>query len=123
MTYTCSICRETKTEAIPAAGHDWETVWTYDDDTHWHKCSACDAIDAEADHINDVTGFKAPTPEEDGYRTWGCVICGRYDHTETLPYGEEPKVGDIRPMMALGFSAVLFTVAAAAYVFKRKANV
>ena len=120
--YTCTVCGGTKTEVIPAFGHEAEKGWIYDDDTHWHKCAKCDGIIDEADHISDVIGQKKPTAEEDGYRIYGCPICGRYDHTDPWKYNEPPKSGDIRPMMALGFAAVLFTMAAAAYVFKRKVN-
>lgn len=122
MTYTCTICGETKVEAIAAAGHKWEATWTYDEVNHWHKCSVCGAIADEAEHQNGVVDMKEPTEEEDGYLRYGCYICGRHLRTDVWEWEEEPKVGDIRPMMALSVTAVLFTLAAAAYVFKRKVN-
>ena len=121
MTYTCTKCGETKTGVI-AAAHKWESVWTYDETYHWHKCSACGETCDKDKHALDVTAVQVPTPEKDGWKIYGCLTCD-YSFSDKWEYGEEPKVGDIRPMMVLGASAALFTLAAAAYVFKRKTAV
>lgn len=121
-TRTCSLCGETQTEAIPAAGHKWETTWSQNAEKHWHDCSVCDATNDEGPHkYSDVVDYKEPTEDEPGYRILKC-ICGRRK-TEEVPFNGEGNWGDIRPMMLLGFSAVLFTLAAGVYVFKRKVNV
>ena len=112
---------ETKTGVI-AAAHKWESVWTYDETYHWHKCSACGETCDKDKHALDVTAVQVPTPEKDGWKIYGCLTCD-YSFSDKWEYGEEPKVGDIRPMMVLGASAALFTLAAAAYVFKRKTAV
>lgn len=120
MTYTCTKCGETKTEAIPAA-HAWETTWSYNTENHWHKCSVCGEIkDKDIHHMN-IVDAQAPEGDVNGYYLWDCDQCD-YQWRETWYPDEEPKVGDIRPMMAMGAFAVLFTLAAAAYVFKRKVN-
>ena len=50
MTYTCALCGETKTEAIPANGHTFSTEWTIDVEptettpgSKSHHCLYCDA--------------------------------------------------------------------------------
>ena len=123
--YTCSICGETMTEVIPAAHTFDETVWDHDEFAHWHNCKFCDATCCEADHQLVQIDAKDPQVGVAGYKKYKCSVCG-YEETKTedpLPPGldpNEPMVGDIRPLMLLGFSAVLFTLAAVAYVFKRK---
>lgn len=117
-TYTCTKCGETKTEAIPAA-HDWETIWSYDAENHWHKCSVCGEIKDKDIHHMDVVAEQAPTKEEDGWLLWGCHECD-YEWREVWEYGEEPKVGDIRPMILMTITGVVAFLAAAAFVFKRK---
>lgn len=122
--YTCSICGETKTEVIPAAHTFDETVWDHDEFGHWHNCKFCDATCCEEDHKWVETGRDPAQPGKAGTIYKACSTCGRTD-TETIPalpddFPDEPQVGDIRPLMLAGFSAVLFTLAAVAYVFKRK---
>ncbi|MEA4965617.1 MAG: L,D-transpeptidase family protein [Oscillospiraceae bacterium] len=56
MTYTCSVCGETKTEAIPATGHSWDS--------------------------GVVT--TAPTCVTPGVMTYTCNVCGE-TRTETIP--------------------------------------
>ena len=55
-------CMEKETETIAKANHAYETVWSYNETSHYHKCSNCDAINDEASHtfVNDtcsVCGF------------------------------------------------------------------
>ena len=49
-TYTCTVCKETKTEKIEAAGHKYSTEWTIDKEatctesgSKSHHCTVCDA--------------------------------------------------------------------------------
>ena len=49
-TYTCTVCKETKTEKIEAAGHKYSTEWTIDKEATYtesgsksHHCTVCDA--------------------------------------------------------------------------------
>lgn len=117
-TYTCTKCGETKTEVIPAA-HSWKNIWSYNTEKHWHECSVCGAIKDEDIHHMDVIADQIPTEEEDGWLLWGCHECD-YEWREVWEYGEEPKVGDIRPMILMTIAGVVATLAAVAFVFKRK---
>ena len=49
-TYTCTVCKETKTEKIEAAGHKYSTEWTIDKEATYtepgsksHHCTVCGA--------------------------------------------------------------------------------
>ena len=49
-TYTCTVCKETKTEKIDAAGHKYSTEWTIDKEATYtepgsksHHCTVCGA--------------------------------------------------------------------------------
>ena len=52
ITYTCSVCGETKTGEIPPIEHehDWPETWKYDTQSHWKSCMAegCNAVTTEA---------------------------------------------------------------------------
>lgn len=37
-TYTCNDCNKTKTETVSLADHDYGTVWTSDESSHFHAC-------------------------------------------------------------------------------------
>ena len=55
-------CKEKETEIIAKLNHEYETTWSYNETSHYHKCSNCDAINDEATHtfVNDecsVCGF------------------------------------------------------------------
>ena len=55
-------CMEKETETIAKANHAYETAWSYNETSHYHKCSNCDAINDEATHtfVNDecsICGF------------------------------------------------------------------
>lgn len=67
-TFTCTECQATKTEPIDATGHSYETTWTTDGTSHWHKCANCDEITDKADHIFDTNNCaKDRTCTECGY--------------------------------------------------------
>lgn len=35
--YTCIVCGDTKTEVIPAAGHNYSTEWTIDKGSYYYR--------------------------------------------------------------------------------------
>ena len=89
-TFTCTVCQATKTEEIAATGttepahtHSWSSDWKYDDNYHWHDCTAdgCDIKDNSgkngyAAHTWDEgTVTKEPTATEAGVRTFTCTVC------------------------------------------------
>ena len=66
-TYTCTVCKATKTEEI-ATSHTFSDKWESDDTHHWHKCENCDEISGKAEHSYSaddvcVCGYRA-IPEE-----------------------------------------------------------
>ena len=65
MTYTCSVCGETKTETIPAAGHKWDAG----------------------------TVTKAATCTEAGVMTYTCTVCGINGTTEIPALGHHYEGG------------------------------
>ena len=71
MTYTCTVCKATKTEEIATTGHTFSDKWESDDTHHWHKCINCDEISGKAKH---------------SYSTDGVCVCGyKTIPEETLP--------------------------------------
>ena len=70
----CSVC----SGAIAALGHDFSaSVWHHDGDTHWKKCSRCDARNEENPH--DWDGGKVTVPSTcltEGNRVFTCDECG-----------------------------------------------
>ena len=88
MKYTCSICKDTKTEVIKALGHDYSTSWTIDkaatctnEGSKSHHCTRCDSkkdvtVIPKTGHNWDsgVITTKA-TCTEDGVKTYTCKDC------------------------------------------------
>ena len=69
-TYTCTVCKATKTEEI-ATSHTFSDKWKSDDTHHWHKCENCDEMSGKAEH---------------SYNADGVCVCGyRAIPEETLP--------------------------------------
>ena len=95
-TYTCTVCRATRTETIPATGaHDYQftknvaptcTTDGYD----LYTCSGCGAT--EKRNSKPALGHKwdsgkvttEPTEATPGERTYTCTVCGA-TRTETIP--------------------------------------
>ncbi len=65
--YTCTVCGDTKTEVIPAAGHNYSTEWT---------------IDKEA------------TTTEEGSKSHHCTVCGEKTDITVIPKLENTQPGD-----------------------------
>lgn len=65
--YTCIVCGDTKTEVIPAAGHNYSTEWT---------------IDKEA------------TCTEEGSKSHHCTVCGDKADITVIPKLENTQPGD-----------------------------
>ena len=115
-TYTCDVCKATKTEPIPVIAHQYE--WKHDETNHWQECSVCHDIIDKAEHTFDTNncaedrtcnkcGFKKTAGEHswnagevttpatcttDGVRIYTCDVC-QTTKTETIAalghaYGE-----------------------------------
>ena len=74
----CSVCNTVtvaQTE-IPALNHAWKTEWEKNGEKHWHKCSRCNAVDAEAAHtFGDWSVTKAADYVTPGEKTHTCSVC------------------------------------------------
>ena len=86
MTYTCSVCKEVKTELIPKTDHPFISSWSFDEFYHWHA-STCEhhIIKDKAAHSWDsgrVT--KAATCTDSGIMKYTCYSCGA-TKTESIP--------------------------------------
>lgn len=78
--YECGYCGKLFTDAdgkneitaadtvISAAGHRYLTSWTFDSDSHWHKCAVCGSADTIVPHVS--SGEATETAAET------CTICG-----------------------------------------------
>ena len=75
-TYTCTVCRGTKTAAVAATGHVWG-VWTKLDDTQHQRVCANDAShkEQEAHTWDEGVITTAPTCTEQGVKTFTCAVC------------------------------------------------
>ena len=96
ITYTCEVCKETKTETIAAKGHTYSTEWTIDKEatcteagSKSHHCTECDAKTDETaiaakGHTWDAGKVtKEATCTEAGEKTYTCEVC-KETKTETI---------------------------------------
>lgn len=107
-TYTCKVCKATKTEPIPVIAHKYE--WKHDETNHWQECSVCHDIIDKAEHTyashkcedtatctkaecgyvkpagqhswNDGEVTTPATCTTDGVKTFTCKVCSE---TKTEP--------------------------------------
>ena len=95
-TFTCTVCSQTRTEAIHATGaHDYRFTTTVaptctDGGYDLYTCSGCGAT--EKRNLTDAAGHKwdggtvttAPTETTPGVRTFTCTVCSQ-TRTEAIP--------------------------------------
>ena len=107
-TFTCDVCKATKTEPIPVIAHKYE--WKHDETNHWQECSVCHDIIDKAEHTyashkcedtatctkagcgyvkpagqhswNDGEVTTPATCTTDGVKTYTCKVCSE---TKTEP--------------------------------------
>ena len=102
-TYTCSVCDETKTEAIDPKGHTpvdvaaKDATCTEKGNTAGTKCSVCDTILSGVEEIpanghqwNDGEITTAPTCTEKGVKTYTCSVCDETKTEAIDPKGHTP---------------------------------
>ena len=95
-TFACTVCGQTRTEAIPATGaHDYQFTKNVaptctDGGYDLYTCSGCGAT--ERRNLTDAAGHKwdggtvttAPTETTPGVRTFTCTVCSQ-TRTEAIP--------------------------------------
>ena len=107
-TYTCDVCKHTKTVTIPKVDHQYE--WKHDETNHWQECSVCGNTIDKAEHTyaphkceetatctkagcgyvksagqhswNDGEVTTPATCTTDGVKTYTCKVCSE---TKTEP--------------------------------------
>ena len=80
----CSDCDYTTYVEIPAYGHDFTTsVWQKDENSHWKKCSRCDATEQTTEHTWNEEITVAETCTAAGLKTYTCTTCLK-TKTETI---------------------------------------
>ncbi len=77
MTYTCTVCKLTKTETIKAKGHAWAAEWSKNDTHHWYNCTVANCF-VKNDSERDSYGAHVYTNDADTI----CNTCG-YERTVT----------------------------------------
>ena len=56
-TMTCTLCDEVvKTNVVEKLEHNYDTAYTIDNDYHWYKCTACNAVSGKESHTLDDEG-------------------------------------------------------------------
>ncbi len=103
-TYTCTVCDETKTEVVPALGHDYESVVTSPTCTErgytTYTCTRDDAsyvsnyIEATGHKYDDGVVTKEETCTEAGVMTYTCTVCGD-TKTEEIPAHGHSYTGEV----------------------------
>lgn len=95
-TYTCSMCRNSYTETIPATGHKYSSDWTIDvsptcsaEGSKSHHCTVCGAkkdttMIPKSEHNYSAKITKAATCTASGIKTYTCSMCSD-SYTETIP--------------------------------------
>ena len=103
-TLTCSICCDSRTEAIPAAGHSFSADWTIDEEatcakegSKSHHCSVCGsvtditAIPKTAHTYKNKKVTKRATTSKNGTFTAVCSVCGA-EQTEVISAAKTIKL-------------------------------
>ena len=83
--YTCTVCGKTTAIILPATGHSFSGIWSFDETYHWHAatCEHTDEVRDKAEHTWDSGILTAPTCTQAGKITYTCKVCGR-TKTETI---------------------------------------
>ena len=97
MTYTCTVCKDKKTEAIPATGHDWgevNYVWSEDHSA----CTATRTCINDASHTETANAAVTDSKTEVGCLVYTAVFSESWTatqtFTETVPVVASGESGD-----------------------------
>ena len=115
----CAKCSSTKTETIPATGHqyDMDKYGYREEDGHAHKCISCDAHDAVVAHTS------AGPATADAHEV--CSVCN-YVITPALNHEHEytilawtKKIGDGKPVERYNEKREIFSSCAGAALYRK----
>ncbi len=108
-TFTCTVCSQTKTEAIAPVGHTHAaaTEWTKNETHHWHACATCEEpvqLDKAEHTWNEGEVTTAPTVEAEGVKTFTCTVCGSKAKTESIEKLPKPlPEGAVVPVVGTAY--------------------
>lgn len=83
-TYTCEICKGTKTEDIALVAHEYGQDFSDGASGHTHSCKNCNHSESEAHKLADDLILSRPTCTTAGEKRVKCTDCG-YTTTQTMP--------------------------------------
>ena len=75
---------QTKTEVIPAQGHQFGDWISAGDENHKRTCPACGTEETEAHIWGEPYVIKEATEDEEGIRGYTCTVC-EHEKTEVIP--------------------------------------
>ena len=100
MTFTCTVCKGTKTQEIPMLEHQhsWSENWTMNDQFHWHDCTAQDCTETDNSQKDGFGAhswdkgkvIKEATTSAAGTMEYKCSVCG-FVKTEQIPILPTPQ--------------------------------
>lgn len=120
-TYTCTVCGETRSEAIPKTEGHTMGEWEYADENRHKRSCACGETKF-GDHVWDEgTITKAATESEDGVKTYTCSICNG-TKTEVIPKtgAAEKEVTGCGSTLSVGFALCLTVALSGTCVLSKK---
>ena len=130
MTYTCTVCGDTYTEAIPAAGHNYESVVTTPatctaDGVKTITCTVCghtttEVIKAHGHDWTDWELVKKPTETEWGLEQRTCRICGEIETRDVAPAKDQVPDTGVRSTNYAWVAVAAVAGVAVTFVWKRK---
>ncbi|MBR6551411.1 MAG: hypothetical protein IKT89_01090, partial [Clostridia bacterium] len=105
-TYTCSLCKGTRTETIPAKGHSYTTITETKatcekDGTKTVFCSSCmttntETTKATGHSYNDGVITTQPNCETAGVKTYTCAACSGTKTEKINPTGHSFNAGTVK---------------------------
>lgn len=91
MTYTCTICKQTRTESTPKTAHTPGSTWGGDDIYHWIECKDCKTPSNKIAHTWDNGSVtKQATCKDEGEMTFNCTVCKYKRVVKTGKTAHEP---------------------------------
>lgn len=122
-TFTCSVCEQTKTEDVPALGHDWGE-WVKDDDANHKKVCKRDAAHTETEAHDWDAGVitTEPTEDKEGVKTYTCATC-KGTKTEAVPaVGKDTPITFTQNKNKITASWTGFSETKYAYCFRNQSD-